>query len=61
VNKKMEKISLERDDIKVSITKIERVKGMTWMEITKIYIDCLNGLGYQPEVLKDFIEEYEGK
>ena len=52
---------MERDDIKVSITKIERVKGMTWMEITKIYIDCLNGLGYQPEVLKDFIEEYEGK
>ena len=57
----MKKISIEKDDIKVSIQKIERVEGITWMEITKIYIDCLNGLGYQPKALNDFIEEYEKK
>ena len=48
---------LEREDITVSIEKRERIEGITWMEIAEQFCDALKGLGYNPEELKNFLEE----
>jgi len=55
----METITLKQDDIQVSITKTERVEGMTWTEIAKVFTSCLRGLGYNPVSLENLIEERE--